>query len=522
MSAVAKRTISLALVAVLAFIAGVYFVTAGSNLFGNGDFFASGKAESATAVRVPTPLASVLEVENTFTAVAEAVNPTVVQIRSSKRVRQPQMREFFDLWDFFGQPNPRGRDDQPDNRQDNGWNEFFQPGLGSGVLIRADGHIITNNHVVDGADELEVVFIDGQRYPAKLVGTDPLSDIAVIKVDAPVDLPFIALSDPQDVRVGQWVLAFGSPLSADLSNTVTAGIISALGRSVALPAGNSQQQILGNLIQTDAAINPGNSGGPLVNLRGELVGINNAIISRSGGNQGIGFSIPVSTVSNVVEQLIEKGKVSRGYLGVTFRPVTEALAGALSISQYAAQIATVVEGEAADNAGLKAGDIIVAINGKELRMPDQLRTIIANSMAGDRVEVEYLRDDERRKVTVKLGEYPNDLLGAETSPTGQTERLNLEEELGFSMQGVTPELARRYSVPNGTQGVIVTGISRTSNAYREAELREGDVITEVNRRPVKTPDEFKAAYEEVDPGSVFLVRVLRGEAQFRTALTRPE
>lgn len=515
-----KRTISIALVAVPAFIAGVYFVSGGASLLGTSRLETAGNASPVAPVTVPGPVASVENVQDSFASVAEAVNPTVVQIRSATRVRQPVADDLYDFFDFFRR---MPRDEQMPEQEDNRWREDVRSGLGSGVIARSNGYIITNHHVVDGADELEVKLFDGRGYDAELIGSDPLSDLAVIKIEVEEELPYIGFADESDIRVGQWVLAFGSPLAIELSNTVTAGIVSALGRAVRLRAGNSEQAILGNLIQTDAAINPGNSGGPLVNLQGRLVGINNAIVSRSGGNMGIGFSIPISTVNNVVNQLIEEGRVARGYLGIQFRPVTEALADALSLSEFAAEVVEVVEGEAAEKAGIEVGDIIVAIDGSDLQGPDELRVIVANSRAGEELEVELLRDDERMTVTVELGEYPDELLGAtaERSSTGN-ERLDMEEDLGFSMQTLTPDLKRRFQIDDtDVEGVLVIDVDRTSDAYREAELRPRDIIVSIDRTQVSNVSEFESAYEDIEPGSVFLMRVYRDGNTFRTALTKP-
>ena len=520
MSQSVKRGLSAVAITMIAFLAGMFVVSAGANLFDlETTLTTESKAEllsEDTAARIETPASAVLALEDAFAEVAEVVNPTVVQIRTRQRVSQREVGSLFDQFPFFQRPD--GRDgmerELPDRMRD---------GLGSGVIANADGYIITNNHVVENTDELEVVLFDGSEYDAELIGTDPLSDLAVVKIDASDPLPYITFGQAENLRVGQWVMAFGSPLDQALSNTVTAGIISALGRSIQLPAGSTGQTTLGNFIQTDAAINPGNSGGPLVNLRGELVGINNAILSRSGGNQGIGFSIPISTVRVVASQLIEEGRVDRGYLGVYFRPVTDNLAMALDISQHAVELSQVVDGEAADEAGLRTGDIIVAVDGQELTRPDQLRTIVAVKRAGEEVEIEYLRDDELRRTTVTLGAYPEQLAG--TSPSRSTERsdrLNLREELGFSVQTLTPDFARRNDLDPDLQGVIVANVSQASEAFQDAELRDGDVIVSVDRRPVASVEDFEEAYEAVEPGEIFLLRVNRGGNQFRTALTKPE
>src|SRR5690606_13433324 len=310
MSTGAKRTVSLALLLAAAFLGGVFFVTSAANLI-NPDALGGRDAQAAWPA-----VASVATLSEAFAEVAEVVNPAVVQIRSTRLLSQNDARRINPFQgtpfeDFFGRPGPGG----------NGM-PFEQNGLGSGAFVRADGYLVTNNHVIDGADELEVALYDGRVLQAEVVGADPFSDLAVLKVEGD-GFPFLAFGDAAELRVGQWVLAFGSPLSVDLGNTVTAGIISSAGRYNGGATSNS------NYIQTDAAVNPGNSGGPLVNLDGEIVGINSAIATRTGGFQGISFAIPVNVVANTVDQLIDSGTVERGYLGIRFGPVTPSLARAL-------------------------------------------------------------------------------------------------------------------------------------------------------------------------------------------------
>jgi serine protease Do len=304
----------------------------------------------------------------------------------------------------------------------------------------------------------------------------------------------------------------------NLSNTVTAGIVSALGRF-------SHGNRIEDFIQTDAAINPGNSGGPLVNLTGELVGINTAIYTQTGGYQGIGLAIPARTVESVVGQLIDEGRVHRGYLGIRFTAVSEALARALDVPRGAAQVAGVEEGGAADDAGLEEGDVIVAIDGKELSNSNELLSVVATSNPGDKLEIEYVRDEDRRTTTVELGERPEDLAEVDTesgesrSPSGAE---SVEEDLGIDMTTLTPELASRYGIEEDLKGVLLTDVSQTSEAYRDADIRPRDVIVEADRKEVESVTDFLAVYENVEPGDTFLVRVDRGGASFLTALTKPE
>jgi serine protease Do len=325
--------------------------------------------------------------------------------------------------------------------------------------------------------------------------------------------------------VGQWVLAFGSPFSLELSNTVTAGIVSAIGRT---SQNLSTLNQFAAFIQTDAAINPGNSGGPLVNLRGELIGINTAIYTRSRGYQGIGFAIPVSVVENVASQLIDTGTVERGYLGVYFARVPPSLAEVRDVPTGSAQITQVEPGTPAEEAGLQAGDIITRVDGQRLSDFNQLRTIIGNKQPGDPVELTLVRESDELTVEVTLGMRPSDeeLAGAPQRPDGPDQESM--EALGLDLRNLTPELRERlpFEGADALEGVLIADVDPGSDAYRDAELREGNIITEVDKRPVASVADFMAIYEDVPPGETFLVRVLRitgDQAQpFFTALTKPE
>jgi len=496
------------------FVAGMLVVAAGGSLFSlSGELSAESTAASPGLNESPVPPGS-LAFEEAFLRVSEAVNPAVVQILSSKRVSQPSV-DFFGsnpmFEDFFNRR--RGQDRRDEDRFQ------LQHGLGSGAIIRQDGYIVTNRHVIADADELEVMLLDGRLFSATVVGSDHLSDIAVIRIEIDEVLPYIDSGEKTDLRVGQWVLAFGSPLSARLSNTVTAGIVSALGRF-------SHGNRIENFIQTDAAINPGNSGGPLVNLSGELVGINTAIYTQTGGYQGIGLSIPAKTVDSVVDQLIANGRVKRGYLGIRFSAVSESLSRAISAPRGAAQISSVEEGGAADDAGLEAEDVIVAINGKDLSHSNELLSVVATSNPGDELEIEYIRDGGRRTATVELGERPDNLSVSgpqsdEDESRSQTEEA-IEDALGLDMTTLTPELAERFSLDNEIKGVFLSDVEQTSEAYQDADIRPRDVIVEANRETVENLGDFTRIYADIDPGDTFLVRVHRGDNTFLTALTKPE
>ena len=525
-----KSRVSLSVFVVAAFVAGVLFSTAGANFFGQGDkvgtpSFAFGPGDTRLSGEA-APAPPVAEFEEAFIEVAERVNPTVVQIRAEKVASGPggganpfQGSPFEDFFDRF---NPRG--DEGDGAAPE---PFRSEGLGSGVIAREDGYIITNNHVVEGAENLRVVMLDGREMEAEIVGTDSNSDLAVIKVDAD-GLPAVSFATISDVQVGQWVMAFGSPLSQDLGNTVTSGIVSALGRY----SPQSRQNTLQDFIQTDAAINPGNSGGPLVNLRGELVGINSQIYTRTGGNQGIGFAIPVNTVRNVTGQLIESGSVRRGRLGVYFSPVSEALARAFDLPRGAAQVGQVLEGTAADEAGLQEGDIIIALDGRQLRDYRDLSQTILNRQPGEEIELTIIRNEEEETVAVTLGELDEDEIqnASSESRAPSSEKKKLEESLGFAYEdlaNLSEEQARRLRLNledlESTEGVIVTDVDVDSPAFRDAGIRAGVVVLAIGGESVANVEDFEEIYEGIDPGETFIVRLsYPGQpGSTRTALIKP-
>ena len=505
----ANKKLSIAVLLVTAFLAGVFFVTSAANLFDDGALTTPGARADA--------LASAAALSEAFEEVAETVNPAVVQIRSTRLI-QPSQRQGQDPFqgtpfeDFFRAPGG-GVPGQP----------FEQDGLGSGAFIRGDGYIVTNNHVVEQADELEVVLFDGRTLRAEVVGADPFSDIAVLKVEGD-DYPHLGFGEPDGLRVGQWVLAVGSPLDAELSNTVTAGIVSALGRR--------QGPGIANYIQTDAAINPGNSGGPLVNLDGEVVGINSAIATRTGGFQGVGFAIPVDIVRNTVDQIVESGTVERGYLGIGLSAVSPALARALDVPLGAAQVGTINEDangqRPAADAGLEQGDVIVSVDGRALSDFRELISIISNKRPGERVAVVYNRDGDTREATITLGRRPGDVAAVSDDGEGRPQGAPQDaeptsmEDLGLMLQNVTPAVTQQYRLgKEASEGIVVTDVDRASEAFRDAELRPGDVITEVDRQPVTSVSAFERAYRGVRAGDTFLVRVQRGSGSFLTALTKP-
>lgn len=512
-----KKKLSVTVVIALAFITGVFFTTMGAQLFGLGG--SAGWAAQSEAVSVD---ADVSALQEAFVEVAEAVNPAVVQIQAERIVEGPQRRfpgpfgEFFE--DFF-------------DRMPEGEGQRSRPALGSGVIIRANGYIITNNHVVENAQDLRVKLFNGAEYSAEIVGADQVSDLAIIKIDEE-GLPHIGFGDADEIQVGQWVMAFGSPLSLELSNTVTAGIISALGRySQGLAARTGTDRNLQNFIQTDAAINPGNSGGPLVSLQGELIGINNAIYSRTGGYQGIGFAIPVNVVQSVAQQLIETGEVQRARLGIEYTAVSEALARALELPRGAAQVAYVMPGSPADRAGLREGDIIVAIDGETLNNYQDLGQRILTQQPGTDATLTIVRDAQRAEVSVVLGAL--ELEENETTASRSDEEPSLnqqgryEEELGFeymTLREIPPRWAyQRFEIESTNQdGVLIIDIDPQSYAFEVAAVRAGLLIVGMEGRPVSDISDFQRIYESLDEGETFLVtlRVPGQDGSRRTALVK--
>jgi len=424
-----------------------------------------------------------------FVDVAKRVTPTVVSITSAKVVKVRNNP----LFDFF-HDDPRGGNNRGNNR------EFRQQGLGSGVIISTDGFVLTNNHVVQGAEEISVL-IDNKEYAAKIVGTDPKTDVAVVKVEAK-NLPMIALGNSDDLEVGEWVIAVGNPFSLELAHTVTAGIVSGKGRAPGIGDGSIQYE---DFIQTDAAINPGNSGGALVNLRGELVGINTAIVTGGygGGSVGVGFAIPINLARHVMQSLIDVGRVVRGYLGVDIQPepLDERLAKAYGLPEPAGALVTGIRANSpAQEAGLKLEDIVTEVDGKKIRDSKNLMNLIAGYKPGTRVPVTLWRNSKEVKLTIVLGERPEDDQPAKLTSTG-----NDETELGLQVATLTPALASRFEIDPDEQGVIVTDIDEGSQAAEEG-IRAGDLIREVNRQPVRTLAEFRRAIGAAT-GEVVLLRV---------------
>ncbi|TXD33762.1 DegQ family serine endoprotease [Lujinxingia vulgaris] len=428
--------------------------------------------------------------------VVEKVMPSVVGINTERSVRQmasPFGRSPFGGHPFFG---PRGMPQQPQER--------VQEGLGSGVIVDAEGIVLTNNHVIEGADTIRLTLNDGREFEAEVVGSDPQSDIAVLRFkDAPDDLKAIEFGDSDALRLAESVVAIGNPFG--LSSTVTLGIVSAKGR------GNMGIVDYEDFIQTDAAINPGNSGGALVNLRGELVGINTAILSKSGGYQGVGFAIPSKMARGIMESLVETGKVSRGWLGVMIQELTPELASALEIPESArgVVVSDVQPQSPAARAGLQRGDLITSIAGRSVSSPGELKNRVGMAQPGTEVEVAYLREGQAMKGRLELGAL-EDAAGVASAPGFAPSPVE-----GLSLQALNDELRAQLRVPPALrQGVAVTEVAPGSEAAR-LRLRPGDVILEVNRRPVSSPADVSQLWQ-TSRGQVLVLLYRQGATIFMT------
>jgi serine protease Do len=443
-------------------------------------------AERNEPERVEAPVQTLHDFSDAIATVSERAVPSVVNI-STTRTAQTQLSPFEQdpFFRHFFEFGPQQRR-QPQREQS----------LGSGVVIRRDGTILTNNHVIQGADEIKVTFADKRSFTAKLVGTDPKSDLAVLKIEnPPKDLPALSFGDSDKLRLGEVVLAIGNPFG--VGQTVTMGIVSAKGRA------NMGIVDYEDFIQTDAAINPGNSGGALLNLKGEVVGINTAILSRTGGYQGIGFAIPSQMVESIMGSLIAEGKVVRGWLGVMIQDLTPELAKALELEQTTGVLVTeVMPGTPAAKSDLSPQDVITAIDGKPTTSSVQLRREIAARRPGSKVEMTVIRDGDQEQVTVQLGELPDEpgAIGSGGNGPGALE--------GLALRDLDESLRQRFEVaPRVGGGAVIIGVDPNSTAAR-AGLRPGDVIIEANKKKVESVEDLRDAIGGKE-GPV-LLRVHRG------------
>jgi len=451
-----------------------------------------------------TPSNEITAIDNAFVAVSSAVTPQVVSITSTSKVTTASDREEeggddpMDMHRFFFGPMP----DQP------------QQGSGSGVIVSSDGYILTNNHVVAGGvnGTLGVQLNDGREFEARLIGRDSLTDLAVIKIDGK-DLPTASFGNSDDLKVGGLVLAVGNPLG--LTNTVTQGIVSALGRGQLNLNRDRDGYGIEDFIQTDAAINPGNSGGGLFNLRGELIGINSAIATRTGYYQGYGFAIPINLARAVAEDLIEDGRVNRGYIGVTIKNVDAKLAKGLGLAQgQGVLVSDLVPGGAGEAAGLRPNDVILEVDGQSVNTSNHLQSMVARRRAGHDVKLKIYRDGTTLEKTVRLksrDEY--DPVAQRTSGSRRPEMMNPSTgatdipRLGLSVRMLDSRTARERKVESG---VAVDRVQMYGEAFNEG-IREGDVIVSVNRKSVKSPNDIASVVESASPGEILLLQLKRRE-----------
>ncbi len=453
--------------------------------FARGRIMTIGLAVLLLAVTAMPALAQTPSGElRSYADVAEKTMPAVVNISTDKMVENNFQHPFMDdptFRRFFNMP-----DDDTHNE-----GERMVHSLGSGIVISADGYILTNNHVVENASKVHVTFAGEREYEAEIIGTDPPTDVALIKIDAE-NLPFLEISDSDLLRVGDQVMAIGNPFG--VGQTVTLGIASALGRNIGL-------MDYSNLIQTDAAINPGNSGGALVNMKGELVGMNAAILSRSGGSQGIGFAIPANMAMRVVESLRTVGHVQRAYLGVYPQAVDQSMADYYGMDSPRGVLVTQVNDDTpADRAGLRDGDIILSVDDKAIRNPSMLRNVISLSEVGEKVKLAIVRDGKDKDVYVQLGELP----AASAAPGSRPSEPEEDESLdGVTVRVLTPALRSTANLPDDIEGLLVTGVEAASRAAREG-LATGDVIQEVGRDLVLSLGDFKDALAKKTDRPVFL------------------
>ena len=438
--------------------------------------------------------------QDAFVQVAQSVKPAVVNIATTQRPRPqegrrapqvpPQFRGPFR--DFFGEDFfERFFGEQPQRERRS---------LGSGVIVDKRGYILTNNHVIEQADEIEVRLSDKRKFTAKVIGKDSKTDLAVIKIDAPDDLPVAKLGDSTKIRIGEWAIAIGNPFGLD--QTVTVGVISAVGRS---EVGITTYE---DFIQTDASINPGNSGGPLLNLNGEVIGINTAIVATG---QGIGFAIPISMAKEIKDRLIAQGKVVRGWLGVGIQELTEELAAQFGVKpEDGVLVGNVMKDSPAERGGMKPGDIIQEFSGTKISGVHQLQREVAQSPVGSPVRLKVLREKQPVMLTIVLGEQPTDVAAA--SEPGSTPA-QAAERFGLTVQDLTPELRNQLRL-NTVDGVMVSSVDDAGPAAR-AGIRPGDVITEANREPVKSTRDFSRILGQMRRGQNLLLLVRRdGNSRF--------
>lgn len=435
---------------------------------------------------------------SSFADLAEKVQTAVVNISTSKKIGRPRMAvpfrnfgpddPFNDFFDKFFEGMPR---------------EQTQKSLGSGFIIDKNGTILTNNHVISQADEIEVQTADNKKYKAKVVGVDEKTDIAVIRVKADKDLPFVALGDDKTLRPGDWVMAIGNPFG--LEHTVTVGVVSAVGRAV---GGGPYARF----IQTDASINPGNSGGPLFNIKGEVIGINTMMYA---GGQGIGFAIPIDLAKGMLPDLVEKGSVTRGWLGVAIQEITPELAKSFNLKdEKGALIAEVFAGSPAANAGIQRGDVVIEFNGKEIKESYDLSQYVGEVKPDSEVKAIVLRNGEQKELKIKVGKQE----GKEklASSGGEREESGKADTLGLVVRTISIEDTHELDVPTSFRGVVVARVEPGSSA-ENADVRSGDVILELNNSKIQTIDDYRNVADKLKKDDVVRLFIKRGRASIYLA-----
>jgi len=460
-----------------------------------------------TALTKPEVSNEAVRLQNSFANVAEHVKPAVVNISTLQvlKIEQPlyefyfgdPFENFFD--EFFGQP--RGKEKRPQRPQKR-YYERKREGTGTGVIIDPKGYVLTNYHVIAGVEDIKVKLSSkgDKEYDAKVIGKDPRTDLAVVKIKGSKKFPTATLGDSDAIRVGDWVLAIGSPFG--LEQTVTVGIISAKRQSVPI-----EGKVYRDLIQTDAAINRGNSGGPLVNIKGEVIGINTAIYAPTGVFSGVGFAIPINNAKTITDELIEKGKVVRGWLGVEIKEVDEIVAKQFGLKEVrGALVNRVFENSAAQKSGMKRGDIIIEFAGKKIKDVRHLQEIVGDTKPGKKADVTLIRDGKEKKIKIELGEMPETV-----------DKVSFEEEedqgdvewMGIEVRNLTSEMRKQYSIPEDAEGVIIVGIDPLGKLSR-AGLAEGDLIRSINRKDIKSINDFNGATKGVKLSKGVMFDILRG------------
>jgi serine protease Do len=437
---------------------------------------------------------------SSFSDIVKVISPVVANISTKKTVSNKNTSPFSRFFDVPFQdllePFDRPR-------------KWEEQSLGSGVVVSSDGIIITNYHVVEKADEIKVTLYDQQNYTGEIIGKDPKTDLAIIKISAK-NLPAINWGDSDGLQVGEFVLAFGNPYS--LGHTVTMGIVSALGRA---NVGIADYE---DFIQTDAAINPGNSGGPLVNIKGELIGINTAIFSRTGGYQGIGFAVPSNMAKSVMTQLIKDGKVTRGWLGVTIQNLTPELAKEFGLKKSAGALVTeIFKGSPAEKAKLKRGDVILELNDKHINNVESLRNVVSQSKVGGTIKLKVLRDGKTINISVLIAEFPQEVVQAIPGVHDENAAENDSALAGFNAMELTREIAKQLGLSKSEKGVVIVKVDSFSPA-EDAGLKKGDVIQEINKKRIQKLEDFNKIVNNLRGGDTALLFINRNGNKFYITL----